>query len=339
VPLQDQCHRLINLYRIRCSLRKMLFQLAAILAFVAVGRSQNVWGVTPTNELVYFGGDLGLTFGFWTLIGKPFAPPPPLYTPLIQVGDVDSQNGVFYGIAANSTSGTFAVEVFGVDTSSGQIVATVKIPFLLNRNFVNTPGLDWIRGTGDVLVYGPLGGGQFQILRVTPKTNTVLPIATWMSNELTQSVDAYDPVNSVLWVQTTFNNVDSLLGFNIESGTQVQNVTDPYSIQTLNYDNVNKKLYALAAPANGATAIISLDTLTGSLKTIGSVPHSLTIAGPSNAALNSVERILYVFGGDENDVTHFVGINIDTLAYGEVPFHPAYSTIPTTIAWAFSTTK
>jgi len=313
-----------------------MLQLLTFLALAAASYGQNVWGVTYANELVYFGGNLGVSMGWWSLVGQPFADPGH-YRPLIQVGDVDAQNQVFYGIAVDTRHG-FGVQVFGVNTTTGQLAYQYNVPFLINFNYVNTPGLDWIRGTGDVLVYGRTGSNSFQILRLTLAANTSHSVATFSSSELIESVDAYDPVNSVLWVQTTFNNADSLLGFNVETGSMVANVTDPYSVQSLNYDGVNKRLYALGYPSGSSTPIVTLDTVSGTLKDIGSIPYSFTVTGPSNAALNSVERQLYFYGRGSDGTAYYLAVNVDTLAVTEFPFDESYSTYPVTIAWAYSTT-
>jgi len=314
----------------------MFARFVALAALLAAAYGQNVWGVTSNNELVYFGGNLGISMGWWTLVGQPFVDPGH-YKPLIQVGDIDTKNNVFYGIAVD-TRRNFGVEVFGVNTTTGQFAYEQQVPFLINFNYVNTPGLDWIRGTDDILVYGRTGASNFEILRLTLGTNTTKSVASFSTLELIQSVDAYDPENMILWVQTTFNNIDQLVGFNAQTGAQTANVSDPFSIQSLNYDGVNKVLYALGTPNGDTTPIITLDTLTGTLKNIGSVPYSFTVTGPSNAALNSVERQLYFYGRGADGGSYFLSINVDDLTVTEYPFHQGYSTYPVTIAWAFSTT-
>jgi len=313
----------------------MFARFVALAALLAAAYGQNVWGITGNNELVYFGGNLGVSMGWWSLIGKPFVDPGH-YRPLIQVGDVDTKNGVFYGVAVD-TRRNFGVEVFGVNTTTGEFAYEHPVPFLINFNYVNTPGLDWIRGTNDILVYGRTGANMFQILRLTLGTNNTTPVASWSTSELIQSVDAYDPVNMVLWVQNTFNTVDQLVGFNVKTGAIVSNVTDPFSIQSLNYDGVNQVLYALGTPSGDSTPIVTLDTQTGTLKSIGSVPYSFTVTGPSNAALNSVERQLYFYGRGSDGNAYFLSINVDDMTVTEYPFDQMYSTYPVTIAWAYST--
>jgi len=315
----------------------MLFRIITFATLAAVCYGQNVWGVTPQNELVYFGGDLGASMGWWSLVGQQFADPGH-YRPLIQVGDVDAKNQVFYGIAVDTRHG-FGVQVYGVNTTTGQFAYQFNVPFLINFNYVNTPGLDWVRGTDDVLVYGRTGSNAFEILRLTLSTNTSRTVTSFSTTELIQSVDAYDPINMVLWIQTTFNNIDNLLGFNVQTGSQVANVSDPFSIQSLNYDGVNKRLYGLGYPTGGSTPIVTLDTISGALKNIGAIPYSFTVTGPSNAALNSVERNLYFYGRGTDGTGYYLAVNVDTLAVTEFPFDESYSTYPITIAWAYSTTS
>jgi len=312
---------------------KLIFAGAVFLA--AFAASQDVYGVY-NNELVYF-GDTAL--GYWYVIGKPFQSNNALI-PLIQVADVDIISDTFYGIAAN-TENDFSVDMFGLSLLTGQVNVDITLPYLLTHNFVNTPGLDWIPGTTDVLVYGLTGYNNdgsynFEILRVSPFEGTNKTIAAWTSFMMIQSIDAYDPSANILWIQTEYANMLWALGWNIDSGELVYNISDIYGMQNLNYNPITMTIVGLGAPEGGVTPIVSLQSSSGNYQVLGQINGDWTIAGPANAGVNAIEAplgIMYLYANDGTSI-QFLAIDIQAQAATMIPFNQTYSVYPTTIAWA-----
>jgi len=306
----------------------------AALVLAALAAAQDIYGIFD-NELVYF-GDVAL--GYWYVIGKPFQSSNALI-PLIQVADVDIMSYTFYGIAADA-SANFAVDLVGLSLFTGQMVQNIQLPYVLTRNFVNTPGLDWIEGTEDVLVYGLIGynddgSANFQIIRISPWQGTNTTVASWTSFHEIQSVDAYDPSTGLLWIQTEFDNNLWALGWDVSSGQLMYNLSDVYGMQNLNYNPITHTIVGIGAPTGGYTPIVSLDSSSGTYTVLGQVEDEWTIAGPSNAGVNAIEAplgIMYLYGN--NGQIHFLAIDIQAQTVQMIPFNNTYSVYPTTIAWA-----
>jgi len=306
---------------------KIIFIVASVFG---VCQAQ-VWGITPQNQAAYLnvGGDAP---GLWTLAGQAFTDHHT--TTLIQIGDIDTNANTFYIIGLNRTDSRADLELIGVSLVTGQIASTTDLPFAFSLNYVNTPGVDWIPDTHDVLVYG-LNKAQtmFEILRVTPGSTKTTQIATWANEgQFIQSVDSYDTTRNVLWVQTEMNNQLTLSGFNISSGEMVYNLTDMYGFQSINYDSQKQRVIGLAAPNNGNTPVVALDDM-GDFTVIGEVTGMFTMAGPNDAAFDISNRLLYQYVDDGTTVQLLV-VNVDSATSYLLPYTEGSSVTPVTVCFS-----
>jgi len=271
--------------------------------------------------------------GIWSLAGQAFSDHHIIT--LIQVADIDKSAGVFYIAAINRTDSAVGLELIGLISQTGQISTETFLPFRFTFNYVDTPGVDYIPGTHDVLVYGAnVDGTSYDIYRVTASTGKIVQIAAWnKAGAVIQSVDAFDAANEVLWIQLEANNMVSNIGFNINTGAQTFNQTDSYGLQSLNYDSLKKQTVGLGKPSNGNTPLVSLNGATGAYTQIASIAGEFMIAGPDNAGLDVANRVLYQYV-DDGETVRFLTVNIDTGATAMIPFTSGDSLVPTTIAFA-----
>jgi len=302
----------------------------ALLGLLAAANAQ-VWGVTKENQLAFLNVD-GTSQVLWTLAGEAFADRH--MTTLIQIGDIDLSASTFYLIAVNKTDSHVSLELVGVSLVDGQIVSETDLPFAFSFNYVNTPGVDWIPNTHDVLVYG-LNRQQteFQIFRVTPGSTKMTQIASWANNgQFIQSVDSFDTDRNILWIQTEMNNMLTLNGFDITTGDMMYNISDMYGFQSINYDSTNKVVIGLGAPNNGMTPIVTLDD-NSNQTIVGQVTGMYTMAGPNDAAFDIADRLLYQYVDDGTTVQLLV-VNVDTAASFMLPYTEGSSVTPITICYA-----
>jgi len=301
---------------------------ALAVVFLVAAANAQLWGVTHQNQLAFLDTDNGL----WTLAGEAFSDRHIIT--LIQVADIDESANTFYIAAINRTDTTVGLELIGLSAVSGQIVSEVVLPFRFSFNYVDTPGVDYIPGSHDVLVYGAnVDGLNYDIFRVTPVTGKVVKITSWAkTNGVIQSVDAFDSANNILWIQIEANNALSTLGFDILTGALAFNTTDSYGLQSLNFDTVKKQVVGLGKPNNGNTPIITLNGATGAYAQIGQITGSYTIAGPDNAGFDDANRILYLYVDNGSEV-ELLAVNVDQGTSATVAFTPGSSVVPTTIAF------
>jgi len=303
----------------------------AVLAFVAlfaIASNAQLWGVTPQNQLISLDAEDGL----WTLAGAAFADRH--ITTLIQVADVDESASTFYVAAINKTDSSVGLELIGLSIQTGQIVSETFLPFRFSFNYVDTPGVDYIPGTHDVLVYGAnVDGENYNIYRITPSTGKIVEVTTWpKTGAVIQSVDAFDAANNILWIQLEQNNMVANLGFDINSGDLMFNSTDTYGMQALNYDSNRKQTVGIAQPVNGKTPLVALNGATGAYTQIATLDGEFIIAGPDNAGLDIANRQLYQYA-DNGATVELLVVNIDQGTISTVAFSSGSSVLPTTVAF------
>jgi hypothetical protein len=286
-----------------------------------------LYGVTYDNHLVQL---TSATNGVWTEVGPAFAPHSQFVT-LVQVADIDITNSTFYLVGINrTTNGEYLV---GLDLYTGRVTTRHTLPFYYDFDFTNTPGLDWIPGTHDVLVYGvDRKTRQYLIYRITPATGNFNLIASFQyPNYFLQSIDTYDSVNNLLWVQLSGQHQLVNLAFDITSGKLVWNLTDVYGIMSLNFNPINGLVYGVASNTQG-TMVVTIDGTSGKYNVVGSLTSEQTaVAGPQNAGLDYNTGNIYIYLQTSNNPNLFALIPINEPSNFETI--PASSVIPLTIVF------
>jgi len=252
---------------------------------------------------------------------------------LIQIGDIDTTAQVFYIIAINRTVSAVALELVGVSLTTGQIVSELVVPFDFSFNYVNTPGVDCIAGTSDVLVYGlNRRSSMFEIYRVTPGPGAKLQlVASWPDNgAFIQSVDSFDYTNNLLWIQLEYNNNLTNLAFDITTGKMMYNLSDPYGMQSLNYDPIKGQIVGLGSPQGDSTPVVGIAN--GQYTILATVAGSYTMAGPDDAAFDITDRLLYQYV-DNGTTVQLIIVNVDTGASTFLPYTNGVSTTPVTVCF------
>jgi len=309
-------------------MRSILF--LALISAAAV--SASVWGITKVNQVAFLNTD-GDDAGLWTLVGEAYADHHMIT--LIQIGDIDSSAEVFYIIAINRTMNDVNLELVGLSLTTGQIVSETVLPFVFSFNYVNTPGVDVIAGTSDVLVYGlNHKSNNFEIYRLTPGAGAKLMlVASWPDNgAFIQSVDSFDYTNNLLWVQLEMNNNLTNLAFDITNGNMMYNLTDPYGMQSLNYDPINQQIIGLGSPmGDGTTPLVAISG--GQYSVLASLQAAYTNAGPDDAAFDIQGRMLYQYV-DNGSTMQLIVVNVDTGATSFLPYTEGVSTTPATICFS-----
>jgi len=252
--------------------------------------SAQLYGVTKDNQLASLASGLS---GVWTTIGGPFSAPSEFVT-LVQVADLDVANGTFYLIGINKTS--HSQYLVGLNIYTGKITTRHILPFEFTFDFVSTPGLDWIPGSHDLLVYGATHAGLFNIYRVTPATGTFVLVTSFTyPGYVLESIDTYDSVNGYLWIQLSGYRQLRNLAFDIATGNLVWNLTDVYGIMSLNFNPIDGLVYAVASNDEYQTNVVTISNgvynVVGALTNIGAA----TVTGPQNAGLDYNEGTIYIY--------------------------------------------
>jgi len=304
-----------------------------VLLALVCAVSANVWGITKENQVAFLNTDDGPSAGLWTLVGEAYADHHMIT--LIQIGDIDSTNDIFYIIAINRTQGDVSLELVGLSLDTAQIVSETVLPFEFSFNYVNTPGVDVIAGTMDVLVYGlNHKTAMFEIYRVTPSASPAVLtlVASWADNgAFIQSVDSFDTTLNLLWIQLEMNNNLTNLAFDINTGKMVYNLTDPYGLQSLNYDSVKQQIIGLGAPQGDTTPVVGIAN--GQYTVLATLPTGYTMAGPDDAAFDIQDRLLYQYVNNGNTVQLII-VNIDSGAFTFLPYTDGVSTTPVTVCFS-----
>jgi len=294
--------------------------------------SAQLYGVTLQNQLVTLDADLT---GNWTLVGHQFAKPTEFVT-LVQVADVDVSNGTMYIIGFDKTSN--AEFVVGLSLYSGQVVTKHVLPFHFDFDYISTPGLDYIPNTHDILVYGADAKTRiYKIYRITPSTGVSTLITNFTyPNFVLQSIDTYDSVNELLWIQLSGNHMLQNLAFDVNSGKLVWNITDVYGLLALNFNPVDGLIYGVASTeSSGMTQLVTLDSTTGLYTVVGELLNEVTAAaGPQNAGLDYNNNVLYMYleSAEEDDIFAYIPLGNPSKAM-RIPTN-ANSVIPATIVFA-----
>jgi len=191
-------------------------------------------------------------------------------------------------------------------------------------------------------VYGLIGQdngiNQFQILRITPSTNTSTVVADFESDFIIQSIDSFDPTSNWLWIQGVSNNDNVLLAFDITSGAVGYNQTDNLSLQNLNYDNAIQTVVGLSGPEDNFNNVIAWNGTSQSFSVYSAMHlgYSVVVTGPSNCGLSSSEGesgVLFCYVQSSSTYTdQFVAIDVQSGVATALPFDRSYSTLPVTIA-------
>jgi len=268
--------------------------------------------------------------GVWTAVGPSFSPHDK-FVVLVQIGDIDTTNATFYLIGVNRT--THNEDVLGLDLYSGEIMSRTHLPFYYTFDFTNTPGLDWIPGSHDLLVYGvDQKTRNYLIYRVTPSTGMRNLVASfnWPEYYL-QSIDTFDSVNNLLWVQVSGNHQLVNLAFDITTGKLMWNLTDTYGIMSLNFNQVDGLVYAVASNQQG-TSVVTIDGTTGAYNVVGYLTsEQTTVSGPQNAGLDYFSGYIYIYLETEASPNTFAMIPLANPSDWQTI--PANSLIPETIVF------
>jgi len=294
--------------------------------------SAQLYGVTNQNQLVQLDTDLS---GEWTAIGQPFADPATFIT-LVEVADVDVSNATFYLIGIDKTS--HAEFLVGLSLFTGAIVNKHALPFHYDFDYVSTPGLDYIPDTHDVLVYGVDAKTQvYKIYRITPKTGASTLITSFSyPNYVLQSIDTFDSVNNLLWIQVAGNHELQNLAFNVDNGKLVWNISDIYGFLSLNFNALDNLIYGVASTSNSATTqLVSLDSLTGTYAVVGTILNEQTVVtGPQNAGLDFNNNVLYIYleSAETNNIFAYIPV-AQPSTWAKIPVDSS-SIIPSTIVFA-----
>jgi len=282
-----------------------MYRVLLLCAFVGFSCAQ-LFGVTEDNHLVQLGSG---TTGVWTPVGPAFAPHSQFIT-LVQVADIDISNSTFYLIGINRTDN--AEYLIGLDLYNGRLTSRHALPFYYTYDFVSTPGLDWIPGTHDVLVYGlDRKTRQYLIYRITPSTGSFTLVASFQyPNYYLQSIDTFDSTNNLLWIQLSGDHMLQNVAFDIETGKMVFNLTDVYGIMSLNFNPIDGLVYGVASNAQGSM-VVTIDGSTGDYNVVGSFTSDQTsAAGPQNAGLDYNSGSIYIYLQTPTDTDLFAMIPI-----------------------------
>jgi len=302
-----------------------LLLICALCAFA----SAQLYGVTKDNQLVILNSELS---GVWTTIGSPFAMPQEFVT-LVQVADIDINNATLYIIGINRTSSS--QYLVGLNINNGKIASRHKLPFKFTFDFVSTPGLDWIPDTDDLLIYGANSNGMYTIYRVTPATGTFVQITQFNDpNHVLESIDTFDSVNNLLWIQVSGYRELRNMAFDITTGALVYNLTDLYGVMSLNFNPVDGLVYGVASNQQYGTMLVTISSITGQYAIVGTLTNVgiSSVAGPQDAGLDYNTGNLYVYLSTLTNDSLFVDIPIQNPSnWNQIPSN---SIVPATIVYS-----
>jgi len=199
-----------------------------------------------------------------------------------QLASIDEQRKIYYFISFNQGSQT--VSLIGLELSTGKTKYKIALPFRETYflGIGQTANVD--PATGDLFVTGHTKEDEsHQVYRVSPSTGKLTLIADIDYGDVFGGINAYDPVNKLLWLELAYNHTFlQLFALNVTNGKWVhKNIKNPLNLETMTFDPVTNLFYGIGLREDTATKVVRIlmtfDSKSLKFTTIAEIPGYLLI--------------------------------------------------------------